>query len=333
MKEELLLQVKNLTVEFISQDDRVVAVDDVSFDVFKGETLCIVGESGCGKSATALSIMRLIPDPPGKIIEGEILLDGLDLRTFSDAEMREIRGKEISMIFQEPMTSLNPVFKIGTQIAEAYLNHNNFEKKILNQKVLSSLQEVKIMDAEIRSRQYPHEMSGGMRQRVMISMALANKPRLLIADEPTTALDVTIQAQILDLMKELKNSHEASIVLITHDLGVVADVADRVIVMYAGQIIEEAGVYELFREPMHPYTEGLLNSIPKLEEDKETLYVIEGSVPPMNERILGCKFRSRCPYQNDVCKSESPSLMKISERRKVACFRANDLKLLGVDEK
>lgn len=330
VKQKPLLEVKNLTTEFKTSEGIYTAVDNISFTISQGETVCIVGESGCGKSVTSLSIMQLIPSPPGKIVSGEILLEGKDLLKLSESEIRGIRGKDITMIFQEPMTSLNPVFTVGAQVAETFMNHAQLSSKEAWDKSIAILERVRIPEPSIRAKQYPHELSGGMRQRVIISMALANNPKLIIADEPTTALDVTIQAQILELMKNLKETINTAIMLITHDLGVVADVADRVIVMYAGEIVEIASVDELFTKPLHPYTEGLLNSIPRLDLETDQLEVIKGSVPSPNEMPMGCKFHPRCPYATQKCISTRPKLEKITEGHQSACWLASSLSLKGV---
>src|SRR6201988_2568051 len=296
---EPLLEVADLRTWFFTRDGVVRAVDGVSFNVVPGETLAIVGESGCGKSVTALSVLRLIPSPPGRIVSGAIRFAGRDLLGLSEAEMRHVRGNEISMIFQEPMTSLNPVLTIGRQIAETLTLHQGLDHKAALDRAADMLRLVHIPEAQRRLTEYPHQLSGGMRQRVMIAMALACNPKLLIADEPTTALDVTIQAQILDLMRELKQKIDAAIVLITHDLGVVAEMAQRVVVMYAGRKAEEAPVGALFRRPLHPYTKGLLNSVPKLGSsvtgEETRLAEIPGVGASLKNRIDGCVFASRCP--------------------------------------
>ncbi|HHV82522.1 MAG TPA: ABC transporter ATP-binding protein, partial [Tepidanaerobacter syntrophicus] len=285
-----LVEVKNLKTYFFTEDGVVPAVDGVDFSIKEGETLGIVGESGCGKSVTSLSILRLVPSPPGKIVNGEILFRGENLLQKSEAEMRKIRGNDISMIFQEPMTSLNPVFTVGEQIAEAIELHQGLNKKQAIDKAVEMLKLVGIPSAEKRVYDFPHQMSGGMRQRVMIAMALSCNPSLLIADEPTTALDVTIQAQILELMKDLKRKLNTSIMLITHDLGVVAEMAENVLVMYAGKVVEYADVRTIFKEPKHPYTIGLMESIPRLDQPREKLYVIEGTVPNPFDMPKGCRF-------------------------------------------
>jgi len=299
-----LLEVKNLETHFPTRGGLVRAVNDVSFYLDRGELLGLVGESGCGKSITALSIMRLIA-PPGKIVGGEIMFEGRNLLTLSNAEMRAIRGDDIAMIFQDPMTSLNPVYTVGEQIAEALRLHRGLSRKDAREAAITAMREVAIPDPSRRADDYPHQLSGGMRQRVMIAMALACDPKLLIADEPTTALDVTIQAQILELLDELRKTRELAVLLITHDLGVVAEVADRVAVMYTGRIVEESPVDELFARPKHPYTEGLLRSVPKLTAEHviklERLETIEGTVPSPANLPPGCHFAPRCPYRMQRC--------------------------------
>ena len=326
-----LLEVENLATYFYTEDGVMPAVDGVSFDLRKGETLGIVGESGSGKSVTSLSVMRLIPNPPGKIVSGRITFEGRDLLALPEGEMRKIRGNEISMIFQEPMTSLNPVFTVGAQIAEAIELHQGLSPKKAHERAIDMLRLVGIPSPEVRVDQYPHQMSGGMRQRVMIAMALSCNPKLLIADEPTTALDVTIQAQILELMKELKRELGTAIMLITHDMGVIADMCERVIVMYAGKVVEEAPVGEIFEHPLHPYTEGLLLSIPKLEttRTKQKLHVIEGVVPSPNNMPKGCRFNPRCPYAVDKCRLQEPPLERLGDRM-VACWRHDEIETQGV---
>jgi oligopeptide/dipeptide ABC transporter ATP-binding protein len=299
-----LLEVRNLQTQFPTRAGLVRAVDGVSFYLDGGELLGLVGESGCGKSITALSVMRLIA-PPGKIVSGEIIFDGKNLLSLSDREMRQIRGDDIAMIFQDPMTSLNPVFRVGEQIAEALRLHRKLSRPDARAAAIEAMQEVAIPDPARRVDDYPHQLSGGMRQRVMIAMALACNPKLLIADEPTTALDVTIQAQILELLNELRKTRELAVLLITHDLGVVAEVADRVAVMYTGRIVEESPVEELFARPKHPYTEGLLRSVPKLTAEHvakaERLETIEGVVPSPTDLPPGCHFAPRCPYRLSRC--------------------------------
>src|SRR5258708_4862892 len=323
-----LLEVVDLKTWFFTRDGIVRAVDGVSFRVMPGETLAIVGESGCGKSVTALSILRLVPSPPGRIVSGTIRLAGRDLGELSDAEMRDVRGNDISMIFQEPMTSLNPVLNIGRQIGETLALHQGLDKKRALAKATDMLRLVHIPEAERRIEQYPHQLSGGMRQRVMIAMALACNPKLLIADEPTTALDVTIQAQILDLMRELKQKIDAAIVLITHDLGVVAEMAQRVVVMYAGRRAEEAPVGPLFRRPLHPYTRGLLASVPRLGASLARvprLAEIAGTVPSLREEIPGCPFAARCSFATDICRREMPPFEEKEARHYAACFHSDQV--------
>jgi peptide/nickel transport system ATP-binding protein len=317
-----LLEVKGLRTHFATEEGEVRAVDGVDFSLERGRTLGIVGESGCGKSVTALSIMGLVPQPPGRIVGGEITFDGEDLRKAGPARMRDLRGDKLAMIFQEPMTSLNPAFTVGDQIAEAILRHKNVSKKESEELTIEMLRRVRIPSPERRAEDYPHRLSGGMRQRVMIAMALACNPRLLIADEPTTALDVTIQAQILELMRALRGELGTAIILITHDLGVIAELADDVIVMYAGQVIERCSVPALFAEPQHPYTIGLLGSIPRLHGTQERLSAIEGLVPSGAAMPKGCRFHPRCPFAIEECRNEIPSLREVSPDHHVACLRA-----------
>jgi len=320
-----LLEVDNLKTHFFTRDGVVRAVDGVSFSVAPGETLAVVGESGCGKSVTSLSILRLIASPPGRIVAGRVVFEGRDLLTLSDDEMRAVRGDRISMIFQEPMTSLNPALTVGRQIAESLVLHRGLAPADAMAKATQMLRKVQMPEPERRVRQYPHELSGGMRQRVMIAMALACGPRLLIADEPTTALDVTIQAQILELMRELARETGASIVLITHDLGVVAEMADRVVVMYAGRKVEEAPANELFARPHHPYTRGLLGSMPQLGDsvrgqDRKRLVEIAGVVPSLKEDQPGCLFAPRCPNATARCTAELPQLTAHGPGHWTACW-------------
>lgn len=318
--EDVLLHVEDLKTYFYTDEGVVPGVDGVSFEVRKGETLAIVGESGCGKSATALSILRIVQSPPGRIIGGRILFGDVDLLQLSEKKMRDIRGNEISMIFQEPMTSLNPVFTVGEQISQPLRHHQKLDRKQAREKAIEMIRLVGIADPERVIDQYPHQCSGGMRQRIMIAMALACRPQILIADEPTTALDVTIQAQILHLMMEMKDEMEASIVLITHDLGVVAETSDNVMVMYAGQAVEYATCDQLFEKPMHPYTVGLLNSIPKLNEEVEKLYTIRGSVPNATQFPSGCRFAERCDHCTQRCIDQPPPLYDLGDGRRVRCF-------------
>ena len=322
---EPLLVVENLQTHFRTPDGINRAVDGVSFHVNAGETVAIVGESGCGKSVTSMSILRLIPEPPGKIA-GSIRFQGRDLLKLSEPEMRSIRGNEISMIFQEPMTSLNPVLTIGRQIGETLRLHQGLSAREAEARAVEALKLVGIPEPGRRVREYPHQLSGGMRQRVMIAIALACNPKLLIADEPTTALDVTIQAQILELMRGLKDTVGAAIVLITHDLGVVAEVAERVVVMYAGKKVEEAPVVELFNTPRHPYTQGLLGSMPKLGSSltgtETRLAEIPGLVPSLKQKIPGCVFASRCPHATDLCVKVAPALEQKAPNHVAACHYA-----------
>lgn len=317
---EYLLQVKNLKTYFYTEDGIVKAVDNVSFNIKKGETLAVVGESGCGKSITAMSIMKLIPSPPGVIKGGEILFEDRDILKLTDSELRNIRGNNISVIFQEPMTSLNPVFTVGFQIEEAVILHRKLSKSEARKTAVDMLKMVGIPRAEKIVDSYPHELSGGMRQRVMIAMAMSCNPKLLIADEPTTALDVTIQAQILDLMRDLKEKLNTSIILITHDLGVVAEMADYIVVMYAGKIVEEAPVIELFKNPLHPYTVGLLKSKPIINKEQNELYSIPGQVPNPLNMPKGCYFNPRCERAVDKCREIQPELQNINSKHKAACW-------------
>jgi oligopeptide/dipeptide ABC transporter ATP-binding protein len=313
-----LLEIRGLRTHFFTQDGTVKAVDGVSFSVDDGKTLGVVGESGCGKSITAMSILRLI-GRPGKIVEGEILLDGRDLTKLSEDDIREVRGNQISMIFQEPMTSLNPVYTCGDQIAETVALHLKVSRREAMKQAIEMLRLVGIPDPKRRAGEYPHQLSGGMRQRVMIAMALSTNPALLIADEPTTALDVTIQAQILELMKVMRARNQMSIMLITHDLGVIAEMADTVVVMYAGKVVENATVATIFEEPHHPYTKGLLNSIPKLGNRKARLEVIQGTVPNPLNLPKGCLFKRRCPYAMPICDTPPP-LQKIADGHLSRCW-------------
>jgi len=321
---ERLLDVKNLKTYFFTDEGVVRAVDGVDLYIEKGETLGVVGESGCGKSVTALSIMKLIPQPPGRIVEGEIIYDGTNLVTLAPNRMRKIRGKEISMIFQEPMTSLNPVFTVGEQIAEAIRLHEGLGRRDAMAKTVDMLKLVHIPNAERRVKEYPHQLSGGMRQRIMIAMALSCNPKLLIADEPTTALDVTIQAQILDLLNELKSKLRMAVMLITHDMGVIAETAQRVVVMYAAKVAEEAPVADLFKEPLHPYTQGLLRSIPRIDlaaTSHRRLETIPGTVPTLRGDIApGCRFAPRCPFVKSVCTEKDPVLKEVKPGHKVSCW-------------
>jgi oligopeptide transport system ATP-binding protein len=318
-----ILEIRNLKTWFSSERGDVRSVDGISLHVDEGETLGIVGESGCGKSVTSLSVMRLIPTPPGRYVDGEILFEGRNLLTLGKSEMRALRGNSLSMIYQEPMTSLNPVFTVGDQIAEAVHEHMKLSHGQAHARAVEMLRLVNIPEPERRANEFPHQLSGGMRQRVMIAMALACNPKLLIADEPTTALDVTIQAQILELLRRLRKEIGMSIMLITHDLGVVAEMCDRVVVMYSGKIVETAEVRPLFAHPLHPYTEGLLASIPRLDEDVEELHAIEGSVPSPTDRPPGCAFAARCQYAFARCREEEPPLETVAPGRQAACFLAD----------
>jgi oligopeptide/dipeptide ABC transporter ATP-binding protein len=316
-----LLEVRDLKTHFKTEEGIVPSVNGVTFSLSKGETLAIVGESGCGKSVTSLSIMGLV-SAPGEIVGGEIWLEGRNLLTMSGKELRKMRGNEISMIFQEPMTSLNPVFTVGNQIAEVISLHQGLDKKRARERSVEMLELVGIPNPQKIVNNFPHQLSGGMRQRVMIAIALACNPKLLIADEPTTALDVTIQAQILELMAKLSKELDTGVILITHDLAVVAEMADRVVVMYAGQIVEEASVFELFAKPKHPYTIGLLGSLPKINEQLEELDSIPGTVPNPLHLPSGCSFHPRCPLADETCISAKPGLEQKGDKHWVRCFHA-----------
>ncbi|HKI74528.1 MAG TPA: ABC transporter ATP-binding protein [Pseudomonadales bacterium] len=323
---EALLNVRNLVTEFDTDEGQVRAVDNISFEVLEGETLGIVGESGCGKSVTALSIMRLLPQPMGKIVSGEILFSGRNLVDLSIPEMEKIRGGSIGMVFQEPMTALNPVHTIGRQLAEVLLLHKPLTRDQALRESVEILDKVGIPSPDIRLGEYPHQLSGGMRQRVVIAMALACKPALLIADEPTTALDVTIQAQILELIKDLQREMGMSVILITHDLGVIAETCDRVVVMYAGNVAERGDVYQLFDTPKHPYTKGLLSSIPRLDSTpKSRLSVIEGMVPSLMELPPGCRFENRCPFRQQRCTEAHPDIEQVEDGHEVSCYRWREI--------
>lgn len=316
---EKLLEIKNLTTAFLYNGKPIPVTQDVTFDVMRGEILGLVGESGSGKSVTAKTVMRLIPNPPGSILGGAILFEGKEILELSETEMQEIRGNKISMIFQEPMTSLNPVLTCGSQIIEAVELHREITKGQAKQKAIEMLSLVGMSSPGTRMNNYPHELSGGMRQRVMIAMALCCQPQLLIADEPTTALDPTIQAQILELIKELQRKSGISVMYITHDLGVVAEICDRVAVMYAGMIMEIAPMRELFKKPLHPYTLGLLSAMPRIRERKESLYNIRGMVPHITEMPMGCRFEPRCPYAIEICKYSCPKLANSGEGHMTRC--------------
>jgi oligopeptide/dipeptide ABC transporter ATP-binding protein len=322
MQSPALLEVRGLRTTFRGEPGEVRAVDGIDLRVERGRTLGIVGESGCGKSVTALSIMGLVPQPPGRIAAGEVLFEGEDLLKAPAQRLRDLRGDKLAMIFQEPMTSLNPAFPVGDQIAEALLRHRDLGKEEANNSAVEMLRRVRIPSPERRAKDYPHQLSGGMRQRVMIAMALACNPKLLIADEPTTALDVTIQAQILELMRALREELGTAIILITHDLGVIAELADDVAVMYAGKVIERCSAEELFAEPQHPYTIGLLGSIPRLHMERERLAAIDGFVPDAAALPEGCPFHPRCPFAVDRCSKEIPPLEEINAGHFVACWRA-----------
>ena len=319
-----LLQIEALKTYFYTFEGTAKAVDDVTFSLDTGEVLGIVGESGCGKSVTAQSVMRLIPEPPGKIVHGQILFDGTDIVTLSMEQMRMVRGNRISMIFQEPMTSLNPVYTIGNQISEMYMLHEKCSKRESWGRSIEMLKKVQIPAPEKRVYEYPHQLSGGMRQRAMIAMALACNPEILIADEPTTALDVTIQAQILELMMQLKADYDTAIMMITHDLGVIAEIAERILVMYAGKVVESGPTDTIFEDPKHPYTQGLLKSIPKLGErakhGRRQLQEITGIVPSLYDLPDGCRFYPRCPHAMGICNQSVPELIEIGDSHCVRCY-------------
>ncbi len=322
MSRELILNVKNLSTTFRTERGPLKAIDGIDFQVYKGEILGIVGESGCGKSVTSQSVMRLYDEKYTASYQGEVFLEGEDLMKLPYKKMQEIRGKKISMVFQDALSSLNPVFTVGNQICEPLKIHQKLSKKEAEEKAIEMLKLVGIPAPEKRIHQYPHELSGGMRQRVMIAIALACKPQLLIADEPTTALDVTIQAQIMDLIVKLNQQLDMGVMLITHDLGVVAETCTRVIVMYLGQIVEEASVMDIFDNPKHPYTWGLIQSIPRLDGDRtKALYTIKGTVPLLSQIPNGCRFAPRCPYATDRCRKEMPELQNVSETQRVRCFK------------
>ncbi|HVN71437.1 MAG TPA: ABC transporter ATP-binding protein [Desulfomonilia bacterium] len=317
----MLLQVRNLSTYFLADNGVVKAVDDISYDLEEGETLSIVGESGCGKTVSALSLLRLIPDPPGKIVNGKIIFEGRDLLTLSEDEICDIRGNRMAMIFQEPMTSLNPVLTIGHQVMEPLMLHKGMNRKEALKECIELLKGMQIPDARTMVGAYPHQFSGGMRQRVMVSMGLSCNPRLIIADEPTTALDVTIQAELLDLMKKLTRDHFTALIIITHNLGIVARYADKVIVMYAGRIVEKALTRELYRSPLHPYTIGLMESVPRLDQDiKQKLRPIEGQPPDLAYLPSGCSFHPRCRRAMERCRRESPTLREVSDNHEAACW-------------
>lgn len=318
---EIILEIKGLKTYFKIEEGQVPAVDGVDFILRRKETLAIVGESGSGKSVTALSILKLIASPPGKIVAGEVLYNGQNLIDYSEKQMRKIRGNDISMIFQEPMTSLNPVFTVGHQISEVLMIHQGLNRKQAFKKATEMIRLVNIPNPEKCVKNYPHQLSGGMRQRVMIAIALACNPKILIADEPTTALDVTIQSQILNLMIDLKNKLDTAIILITHDLGVVAQLAENIMVMYAGKAVEYADAKSLFRNPLHPYTVGLLHSIPRIDQELEKLFIIRGTVPSPLNLPVGCKFCTRCDDARKICFEEEPEYIDVDENRKVRCWK------------
>lgn len=320
--EHPLLQVENLSIRFDGAPKNVNVVDDVSFSIAKGKTLCLVGESGCGKSVTALALMGLLPTPPARIVGGAAYFEGKDLLSLPEHKRADMRGNQTAMIFQEPMTSLNPAFTVGDQIMEGILRHRQVSKAEAKERALEMLRRVRIPAPEKRMKAYPHEMSGGMRQRVMIAMALANEPQLLIADEPTTALDVTIQAQIISLVRRLQEESGMAMVLITHDLGVVAEIADHVAVMYAGRVVETGTVEEIFEDPQHPYTIGLMGSVPSLGRRQGRLATIRGTVPPAELMPKGCRFTPRCPFADNRCANEPPPLVELTPGHKARCWYA-----------
>ncbi|MFD1037525.1 ABC transporter ATP-binding protein [Virgibacillus byunsanensis] len=321
---DVVLELNDLHTYFFTDNGEIPAVEGVSINVHKGEVVGIVGESGCGKSVTSLSVMKLVPSPPGRIVGGEINFKGENLVNASEKRMKKVRGNEVSMIFQEPMTSLNPLFTIGNQLMEAIRIHQKISKKEARQKSIEMLQMVGIPRSEAIIDEYPHQLSGGMRQRVMIAMAMSCNPELLIADEPTTALDVTIQAQILDLMKKLNKEKDTSILLITHDLGVVAEICDRVVVMYSGQVVEEGTTRDVLKSPQHPYSKGLIRSLPKIYEREPKLYSIPGTVPKPKKGRVGCRFAPRCEFAFDRCFQENPELYYLNSGRRSRCFLHDD---------
>ncbi len=323
-QDDVVLSVKDLRTYFRTRWGEVKAVDGVNFDLRKGETLGIVGESGCGKSVTMLSLMRLIPIPPGRIVDGSITLDGEDLLQLSEDDMSKVRGSKIGLIIQDPMTSLNPVFTIGNQVTEAIRIHQDIPRQSVMDRALDVLRKVNIPAAESRVRDYPHQMSGGMRQRVVGAIGISCQPMVLIADEPTTSLDVTIQAQYLKLLKDIQQESELSLIFITHDFGIVAKMCDRVAVMYAGRIVEMGSVRDIFNNASHPYTEALLASVPKMEEDVERLYAIEGQPPTLHNLPAGCSFAARCPYVMDKCRQEYPPEFPVAEGHYSACWRLEE---------
>ncbi|GGH33692.1 ABC transporter ATP-binding protein [Paenibacillus segetis] len=317
---EPILRIENLCTHFFTDRGEIPAVDGVNLYVNPGEVLGIVGESGCGKSVTSLSVLKLIPDPPGKIVRGSIYFKGCDVVPLKEHEMRRIRGDAIAMIFQEPMTSLNPLFTVGQQIGETVRLHRGLSKKDTKLHTIEMLAKVGIARPEAIINEYPHQLSGGMRQRVMIAMAISCNPELLIADEPTTALDVTIQAQILDLIRKLNEENGTAVMLITHDLGVVAEMCDRVAVMYAGKVVEEGSVHDIFKNPLHPYTQGLIQSVPRMSETRDRLYSIPGNVPVLNTTMIGCRFSERCPSRMPVCIERLPELKEYASEHSCRCW-------------
>jgi peptide/nickel transport system ATP-binding protein len=321
---ETVLSVDNLRTYFTTRWGTVKAVDGISFDLRRGETLGIVGESGCGKSVTMLSLMRLVPIPPGRIVSGSIVLDGEDIIPISEGEMAQIRGSKIALIIQDPMTSLNPVFSIGDQVEEAIKIHQDIPKRTIKEKALEVLRKVNIPAAEVRAKDYPHQMSGGMRQRVVGAIGISCQPQVLIADEPTTSLDVTIQAQYLKLLKDIQKDSDLSIIFITHDFGIVAKMCDQVAVMYAGRIVEHGSVRDIFNNPSHPYTEALLASVPKMDRDVERLFSIEGQPPPLHDLPVGCSFADRCPVVMDKCLEQYPDITTVSDGHVAACWKATE---------
>lgn len=322
---DAILKVRNLRTHFFTESGIIKAVDGVSFEVKRGETFGIVGESGSGKSITSLSLLRLVPAPEGKIVEGQVFFKGQDILKVSDEEMRRLRGRHITMIPQDPMTSLNPVFTIGNQIGESFKIHQKLNRRTIALKVIEMLGLVHIPSPENRARDYPHQFSGGMRQRAMIAMALSCQPEIIIADEPTTALDVTIQAQVLKLLKEVQNKFSTAIILITHDLGIVAGMCTRVAVMYAGAIVEQADVRTIYKLPKHPYTRGLIDSVPKVGENRRRLYMIQGQPPNLAELPPGCRFGPRCKYVQEKCMEGTPELERIGTGHEVSCFRWREI--------
>ena len=321
---ETVLTVEDLRTYFTTRWGTVKAVDGISFDLRKGETLGIVGESGCGKSVTMLSLMRLIPEPPGRSVSGSITLDGQDIVQVSEQEMAAIRGSQIALIIQDPMTSLNPVFSIGNQVEEAIQIHQDIPKRSIMEGALEVLRKVNIPAAESRVKDFPHQMSGGMRQRVVGAIGISCQPQVLIADEPTTSLDVTIQAQYLKLLKDIQKDSDLSLIFITHDFGIVAKMCDRVAVMYAGRIVEHGSVRDIFNNPSHPYTEALLASVPKMDQNVDRLFSIEGQPPPLHDLPIGCAFADRCPVVMDKCREEYPKSFTISDSHIASCWRASE---------